>query len=107
MGWGRYNSQQSGIAIRVHLNLIEEKRDKAAARTAMYKRIRISRAYNSHVHPKNFQVGDLVLRKVEVVRPVRNLDHKCEGLYKTIEILKAGAYGLQYLNGKLVPRAWN
>ncbi|KAL0313126.1 UNVERIFIED_CONTAM: Ribonuclease HI [Sesamum radiatum] len=38
---------------------------------------------------------------------MRKLDPKWEGPYKVMEIVNAGAYRLQHLNGKNVPRTWN
>lgn len=86
------------------MNLIEEKRDRAAAHAAMYKR-KMAKAYNSRVCPRIFQVGDLVLRKVEATRPVGKLDPNWEGPYKIVEILRA--YRLRHLDGREVPQTWN
>ena len=71
------------------LDLLEEKRDLAALRTASYKR-RSERYFNSKVKEKRFKKGDLVLRKVlpnmkevnvGVLRP------NWEGPYLIVEVL--------------------
>ncbi|KAL0373588.1 UNVERIFIED_CONTAM: hypothetical protein Sradi_3274500 [Sesamum radiatum] len=92
--------------MRVNLDLIEKARGKAAVQVAMYK-ARMAKAYNARVRPRNFQVGDLVMRKAEASGPIGKLDPKWEGPYKVMEIVNAGAYRLQHLNGKNVPRTWN
>lgn len=46
-----------------NFDLLEEKRDEAALRVAIYKQ-KIAKYYNSRVQTKRFVVGDLVLRKV-------------------------------------------
>lgn len=63
-------------------------------------------AYNSKVRQQCFQVDDLVLRKAEFSRAVGKLDLKREGTYKVVEIVNAGAYRLQHLDGRDVPRTW-
>ncbi|KAI3461303.1 hypothetical protein Pfo_017966 [Paulownia fortunei] len=97
-----YAPQHNDNALRVNLDLIEELREKAASRSEMYK-ARMARAYNMKVHSRSFQVGDLVLRKAEVSRPIGKLDPKWEGPYKVVEIVNAAAYRLQRMDGKDVP----
>ncbi|KAI3458734.1 hypothetical protein Pfo_015397 [Paulownia fortunei] len=101
-----YAPQHNDIALRVNLDLIEELREKVASRSEMYK-ARMARAYNMKVHSRSFQVGDLVLRKVEVSHLIEKLDPKWQGPYKVVEIVNAAAYRLQRMDGKDVPRTWN
>ncbi|KAL0406563.1 UNVERIFIED_CONTAM: hypothetical protein Slati_3970200 [Sesamum latifolium] len=49
-----------------------------AARTTMYK-ARMAKPYNARARPRNFQMGDLVLRKTEASGPMGKLDPKWEG----------------------------
>ncbi|KAL0294461.1 UNVERIFIED_CONTAM: hypothetical protein Sangu_3217000 [Sesamum angustifolium] len=46
----------------MNVDFIDEAREIATTRVAMYK-ARMAKAYNARVRPRNFQVGDLVLRK--------------------------------------------
>ncbi|KAL2250119.1 UNVERIFIED_CONTAM: hypothetical protein Sindi_2485600 [Sesamum indicum] len=78
----------------MNLDFVEEVREKAAVRAAMYK-TRMARAYNARVKPRNLQVGELVLRKAEASGPIGKLDPKWEGPYKVIEVVNAGTYKLQ------------
>ncbi|KAK4398067.1 hypothetical protein Sango_1282200 [Sesamum angolense] len=64
---------------------------RALVRASLYKS-RMAKAYNSKVRPRNFQVGDLVLRKAEDSGPIGKLDLKWEGPYKVTEIVGTGAY---------------
>ncbi|KAL0423521.1 UNVERIFIED_CONTAM: hypothetical protein Sradi_0886900 [Sesamum radiatum] len=50
--------------LRMNVDFIDEAREIATTRVAMYK-ARMAKAYNARVRPRNFQVGDLVLRKAE------------------------------------------
>ncbi|KAL0410914.1 UNVERIFIED_CONTAM: hypothetical protein Slati_3681100 [Sesamum latifolium] len=101
-----YNSNSNEQGLRMNLDLVEETRERAAVRAAMYK-ARMAKAYNERVRPRSFQVGDLVMRKAEASGPIRKLDPKWEGPYKVVEIVNAGAYKLQKLDGKNTPLTWN
>ncbi|KAL0449022.1 UNVERIFIED_CONTAM: hypothetical protein Slati_1458600 [Sesamum latifolium] len=90
----------------MNLDFVDKAREMATARAAMYK-VRMAKTYNARVRPGNFQVGDLVLRKVEASGPIGKLDPKWEGPYKVVEIVIGGAYKLQQMDGKSVPRTWN
>ncbi|KAK4397632.1 hypothetical protein Sango_1238700 [Sesamum angolense] len=91
-----YNPASNAQGLRTNLDFLDEVREMASARTTMYK-ARMAKAYNARVRPRNFQVGDLVMRKAEASGPVGNLDLKWEGPYKVVEIVNGGggAYKLQ------------
>ncbi|KAL0406621.1 UNVERIFIED_CONTAM: hypothetical protein Slati_3976000 [Sesamum latifolium] len=81
------------------LTVIEEKRDSAYAKIFHHKGL-MMRSYNQKVKSRCFQVGDLVLKKVEVSKHVGKLDPRWEGSFKVIEIRKPGTYRLQDMEGK-------
>ena len=58
-----YNQEENHTLMCYELDLLEEKCDLAALRTASYKR-RSEKYFNSKVKEKRFKEGDLVLRKV-------------------------------------------
>ncbi|KAL0331627.1 UNVERIFIED_CONTAM: hypothetical protein Sangu_1708200 [Sesamum angustifolium] len=78
---------------------IEDIRDKAYVKILHYKGL-MMKSYNNRVKLRNFQVGDLVLKEVEVSKHVRKLDPSWEGPYKVIEVKKKGTYQLQDMEGK-------
>ncbi|KAL0394444.1 UNVERIFIED_CONTAM: Gag-Pol polyprotein [Sesamum latifolium] len=88
------------------LTMIEEKRDTAYAKILHHKGL-MMRSYNRKIRPRHFQVGDLVLKKVEVSKHVRKLDPGWEGPFKVTKVKKPGTYKLQDLDGKYLPRPWN
>ncbi|XP_073129713.1 uncharacterized protein [Henckelia pumila] len=59
------------------LDLIEEKRERAAIRMEAY-RSRIMKAFNQKIKPRDFQIGDLVLKKVNPAGEVKKLEAKWE-----------------------------
>ncbi|KAL0424650.1 UNVERIFIED_CONTAM: hypothetical protein Sradi_0999800 [Sesamum radiatum] len=87
----------------MNLDFVEEVRERASMWAAMYK-ARMAKAYNSRVRPRNFQVGDLVMRKAEASGPIGKLDSKWVGPYKVTEIVGTGAYKLQQMDGTSIAR---
>lgn len=68
------------------------------------------RSYNKRVDPREFKVGDFVLRKVlgnTKVKSDGKLGPNWEGPYKVVGIAGVGAYRLIDLDGIEVPRPWN
>uniref|UniRef100_A0A2N9GBG3 RNA-directed DNA polymerase n=1 Tax=Fagus sylvatica TaxID=28930 RepID=A0A2N9GBG3_FAGSY len=91
------------------LDLVEEKRNLAVVRLAAYQQ-QMRREHNKNVKPRTFRAGDLVLRKV-MANTRRPNDGKLgpnwEGPYKVLSQTGHGAYRLEDLDGKPIPRPWN
>jgi hypothetical protein len=95
--------------LRGELNLIEEKRDMAEVRNAVYKQ-RNARYYNKKMKKREFEVDDLVLRKVFLATRELNsgsLGPNWEGPYKVTKVLLKGAYELEDMEGKPLLHPWN
>ncbi|XP_011074079.1 uncharacterized protein LOC105158875 [Sesamum indicum] len=88
------------------LTMIEERRDGAYARILHHKGL-MMRSQGRRVRPRQLQVGDLVLKKVEVSKHVGKLEPPWEGPFKVVEIKKKGTYKLQDMQGRSLPRPWN
>ncbi|KAL2250116.1 UNVERIFIED_CONTAM: hypothetical protein Sindi_2485300 [Sesamum indicum] len=88
------------------LEVIEEKREIAVCQVLHHKSL-MMKNYNKRLRPRQFQVGDLVLKKVEVSKHVEKLDLGWKGPYKVTEIKRRGTYRLQDLEGRDLPRPWN
>ena len=58
-----YAEEKNEEAIRLQLDLVDEVRATAEQRLVRYQNL-MAKHYNSNVKHKDFQVGDLVLRKV-------------------------------------------
>ena len=59
--------------------------------------------YNAKVKPRQFFIGDIVLRKVTLATkdPTQGkLGLNWEGPYKVLEIRRQGTYHLEYTNGR-------
>ncbi|XP_072066606.1 uncharacterized protein [Arachis hypogaea] len=96
------------IARQSELDLVEVRSSTAIKHLAMQQHI--ARRYNKRLHPRSFQVNDLVLRKTEQARRPSThgkLAANWEGPYRVIEVIGNGAYRLQTLDGKDLPNTWN
>ena len=78
-------------------------------RLAWYQNL-MAKNYNSKVMPKDFQVGDLVLRKVMCATRETSqgkLGPNWEGPYKIASWYKKMTYHLETLDGKKLHYPWN
>ncbi|KAL0434451.1 UNVERIFIED_CONTAM: hypothetical protein Slati_2779400 [Sesamum latifolium] len=55
-----YNAKFNVQGLRMNFDFVEEARERAAVRVAMYK-ARMAKMYNARAKPRSFQVGDLVM----------------------------------------------
>ena len=104
-----YNKDENLALMSYELDLLEDKNDIAALRTASYKQW-FERYFNSKVKEKRFKEGDLVLRNVLPNTKKVNagvLGPNWEGPYMIVDALRPGTYRLKRLNGQMVTRSWN
>ncbi|XP_057739852.1 uncharacterized protein LOC130956943 [Arachis stenosperma] len=100
------NHDQARLA---ELDLIEEIRDIAAIRHRALQQ-QLTRRYSKRVFPRDFQTGDLVLRKTEQARRPSThgkLAATWDGPYRISEVLGKGAYKLEHLDGDKISNTWN
>ena len=99
----------TGEAIALELDLAEERRERALVHIASYQQ-ELSRKYNKTVHPRQFKIGDWVLRKVmgnTLIPGDSKLGPNWEGPYKVVGLAGNGAYHLEDEDSKAIPRPWN
>ena len=90
----------------VGLDLINELRDKCKIREEACK-MRVARRYNSKVKPRSFHKGDLVWRMRSNARKDNGkFSSNWEGSFRITDATARGAYRLEYLSRKTVPRTW-
>uniref|UniRef100_A0A2N9FCJ8 Uncharacterized protein n=1 Tax=Fagus sylvatica TaxID=28930 RepID=A0A2N9FCJ8_FAGSY len=95
--------------LRSNLDLVDEVRDQAEARTRVYQQ-RMARYYDRRVKHREFKVGDLVLRKVTLATkdPAQGkLGPTWEGPYRVVKFHRRGTYHLEKLDGDALPHPWN
>jgi hypothetical protein len=104
-----YDPVKNDKGLKLSLDLIEEKREKASLTMAAYQQ-RASQYFNQRVRPCKFVIGDWVLRKVTVATKDTaegKLAPKWEDPYKVVENHRLGAYHLENLEGKRLSHPWN
>jgi len=91
-----------------HLSLIEEKRLTSVCHGQLYQR-RMARAYNKKVHPRNFEVGQLVLRRIlpHQVEAKGKFSPNWQGPFVVKKVLPNGALYLTDIEGKMAEMAIN
>ncbi|GJW10669.1 hypothetical protein Tco_1576496 [Tanacetum coccineum] len=91
--------------IRLNLDLLGERRERAAIREAKAKS-KMTRYYNARVRGVTFKPGDYVYRsnKASHAMDGGKLGPKWEGPYEVTEVLGDGAYKLRSMDGAVLPR---
>nr|KYP33016.1 hypothetical protein KK1_046184 [Cajanus cajan] len=101
-----FTEEESEQGRRVDLDLITETREKARINQVAAQR-RAAFKYNTKVVPRDFVVGDLVLKRAQLTQLTNKLSPKWVGPYKIDDVVGKGAYPLRTLDGGAIPRTWN
>ena len=91
------------------LDLAKEKREKAMIQMAYYHQ-KLKQGYDINVRLRPLGLGDLVMRKIfgSAKNPsLGKLGPNWEGPYRITFVAGIGAYYLEDLDEKTVPRPWN
>jgi transposase InsO family protein len=101
-----YDDQSNQTHREDSLDQLEEARDVALLHSAQYQQS--LRCYHARgVRPRDFQVGDLVLRLRQDARGRHKLTPPWEGPFIIAKILKPGTYKLANNQGEVYNNAWN
>jgi len=90
--------EESNEERRVNLDLLDEAREEARIKAEAVKR-RVERQYSSKVKPRQFQIGDLVMRKAHPYELENKLSPKWSGPFRVTEAKGNGSYNLETLEG--------
>ncbi|CAA0812399.1 Unknown protein, partial [Striga hermonthica] len=101
-----YDREQNEQLMMAALDTIEELRGKAAIRVEAYKQ-RMRAAHDKKVKTRRFHVGDLVWKRVDVLKHVGKLEPNWEGPYLVEKVHAGGAYSLKDAEGRSLARSWN
>ena len=92
-----------------NLDLIDKRREKAMIQLAYYYQ-KLKQGYDANMKLRSLALGELVLRKVvgAAKNPSwGNFGPNWEGPYRITSVAGIGAYYLEDLDEKAVPRPWN
>jgi hypothetical protein len=101
-----YNKQNNEATREDALDQLEEARDVALLHSAWYQQS-LRRYHDKHVHRRDLNGGDLVLRRSKNNMGRYKLTTPREGSYIVTEVLKPDTYKLSNEKGKIFTNAWN
>ena len=88
------------------MNQLDEARDVALLRSAKYQQA-LRRYHHRHIRGRAFDVGDLVLRRVQSNKDRQKLSPPWEGPFIIADVLQPGTYKLQTIDGEVFTNASN
>ena len=103
------NIEHNEGALRLNLDLLEEKREQVLKSMEDYHR-KTTSYYDQRVKPRSYKPGDLVLKKLLPARKDPShgkLGPNWEGPHIISRIIRPGNYELQTKEGKTLPHSWN
>ena len=104
-----YNEGKNEEALRLQLDLVDEVWVIAEQRLTRYQNL-MMKHYNSNVRHRNFQVRDLVLRKVmdAAKDPSQGkLGPNWKGPYRIMSWQRKDTYHFETLDGQMLQHQWN
>nr|KYP47653.1 Transposon Ty3-G Gag-Pol polyprotein [Cajanus cajan] len=104
-----FQENTNDISLRAEVDMVDEVRVRAEIIAEACKQ-RMTRRFNSNLIKRSFKEGDLVWRVQGTTR--RNskegkLAANWDGPFRVRHSLENGAYKLEELSGKIIPRTWN
>jgi hypothetical protein len=101
-----YDDQSNQTSREDSLDQLEETRDVALLHSARYQQS-LRRYHARGVWPRDFEVGDLVLRLRQDARGCHKITPPWEGPFIIAKILKPGTYKLANDQGEVYDNTWN
>jgi hypothetical protein len=102
----QYDEGISEDSRRVDIDGLEEARCAALVQSARY--LEGIRRYHDHnVKERSFNVGDLVLRRIQNTEGLHKLSSPWEGPFTVAKVTGPGSYHLQTLEGEDINNSWN
>ena len=90
----------------VDIDTTEEQRLTALLHNSVYLQ-GLRRFHDKSVQERSFQVGDLVLRRIQQPKGLRKLKSPWEGPFLVSQVVGPGTYRLKSEEGQDVPNAWH
>ena len=104
-----YTPSNNDALLREELDFVGEVRELARL-TDMSRKQRVAQQYNAKVVKRKFIIGDLVLRRANIgLKNAKDgkIAANWEGPYRDIRSTRKGAYALETLQGRELPRTFN
>ncbi|RLM75419.1 Integrase core domain, putative [Panicum miliaceum] len=101
-----YEEGEADEARHLELDCAEEVRCNALLRSACYLQ-GVCWYHDRNVQERTFNVGDLVLCRIQDETGLHKLNSRWEGPFIITKVTRPGSYRLQYSDGQEVPNSWN
>jgi hypothetical protein len=101
-----YSEEGNQVALEDVIDQLDETCDVALLRSAKYQQA-MQCYHERNMRPREFHVGDLVLRRVQGSKDRNKLSPPWEGPFIIHEVLRLGTYKIQYKDGRIVSNTWN
>jgi hypothetical protein len=101
-----YDEGVSEDSRRVDIDSLEEARYAALVQSARYLE-GIRRYHDRNVKESSFNVGDLVLRRIQNTEGLHKLSSPWKGPFTVAKVIGPGSYRLQTLEGEDINNSWN
>jgi hypothetical protein len=102
----QYDEGISEDSRRVDIDGLEEARCAALVQSARYLES-IRRYHDRNVKERSFNVGDLVLRRIQNAEGLHKLSSPWEAPFTVAKVIRPGSYRLKMLKGEDVNNSWN
>jgi hypothetical protein len=102
----QYDEGISEDSRRVDIDGLEEARCAALVQSARYLE-GMRRYHDRNVKERSFNIGDLVLRRIQNTEGLHKLSSPWEGPFTVAKVIGPGSYRLQTLEGEDVSNSWN
>ncbi|GKV40452.1 hypothetical protein SLEP1_g48097 [Rubroshorea leprosula] len=105
----RHDDQNNEQLLRENLDFVEEIREMSRIKNMAHQSC-VAKFYNKRVRARQFQVGDLVLRKAGLTNThshMGKLAPNWEGPYMVVRVKRPGSYMLTDIQGRQLPYIWN
>lgn len=102
----RYEEGAAEETRRLDLDSLEESHCAALVQSARYLE-GLHRYHDRNVKERSFNIGDMVLKRIQDTTGLHKLNSPWEGPYIISKVTGPGSYRLQELSGEEVANSWN
>ena len=101
-----YQEGEADEARQLELDSVEEARVNALTQLARYLQ-GVRRYHDRNVQQRSFNIGDLVLRRIQDETGLHKLNSRWEGPFIVSKVTRPGSYRITNAYGNEVPNSWN
>jgi hypothetical protein len=101
-----YQEGEVDEARQLELDSVEEARINTLTQSARYLQ-GVRRYHDRNVQQRSFNIGDLVLRRIQDETSLHKLNSRFEGPFIVTKVTRPGSYRITDADGNKVPNSWN